>query len=123
MAQCLSGRWRCQYDGICYPQSRSLFFLFFLVGLFGYLGLKRIFKINWLGPLFIWLTVIGLAAFDEFHQFLTGDRTPSVHDIMLDGAGALTGILLCLIGQAVHTLIMKKKNPVKSLLVLNFMAL
>jgi len=83
---------------------------YFLVGLFAYLGLKRIFKINWLGPLFIWLTVIGLAAFDEFHQFLTGDRTPSVHDIMLDGAGALTGILLCLIGQVVHTLIMKKKS-------------
>lgn len=70
---------------------------YFLLGIFGYLGLKRIFKIQWLAPIFIWFSAIAFAAFDEYHQYLTGDRTPSVHDVMLDGAGALTGIVLCLI--------------------------
>ena len=39
----------------------------------------------------------GLAAFDEFHQGLTGGRTPSVTDVILDSAGALTGALIVVI--------------------------
>ena len=59
------------------------------------LGLDRLFK-KWCGPLFIWLGIIGLAGLDEFHQYLTGDRTPSLHDVALDSAGALLAILLCI---------------------------
>ena len=51
---------------------------------------------KWCGPLFIWLGIIGLAGLDEFHQYLTGDRTPSVHDVALDSAGALLAILICI---------------------------
>ncbi len=68
---------------------------YFLVGLFACLGLDRLFK-KWCGPLFIWLGIIGLAGLDEFHQYLTGDRTPSVHDVALDSAGALLAILICI---------------------------
>ncbi|MFR3790176.1 MAG: VanZ family protein, partial [Lactobacillus paragasseri] len=38
----------------------------------------------------------GLAGLDEFHQYLTGDRTPSLHDVALDSAGALLAILFCI---------------------------
>lgn len=70
---------------------------YFLLGGFGYLGLRRIFKIKWLAPIITWFIAIAFAAFDEYHQFLTGDRTPSVHDVMLDGAGALTAIVLVML--------------------------
>ena len=62
---------------------------------FACLGLDRLFK-KWCGPLFIWLGIIGLAGLDEFHQYLTGDRTPSLHDVALDSAGALLAILFCI---------------------------
>lgn len=70
---------------------------YFLLGAFGYLGLRRIFKIKWVAPVLTWFMAIAFAVFDEYHQFLTGDRTPSVHDVMLDGAGALTAILLIML--------------------------
>lgn len=83
---------------------------YFLLGGFGYLGLRRIFKIKWLAPILTWFIAIALAAFDEYHQFLTGDRTPSVHDVMLDGAGALTAIILVmLIGYFKNKIAVKKK--------------
>lgn len=70
---------------------------YFLLGGFGYLGMRRIFKIKWLAPILTWLITIALAAFDEYHQFLTGDRTPSVHDVMLDGAGSFCAIVLVML--------------------------
>lgn len=70
---------------------------YFLLGLFTYLGLRRIFQIKKLAPLLTWLIVVALASFDEYHQFLTGDRTPSINDVMLDSAGALFAILLAVI--------------------------
>lgn len=70
---------------------------YFLLGGFGYLGMRRIFKIKWLAPVLTWFATIAFAAFDEYHQFLTGDRTPSVHDVMLDSAGSLTAIILVML--------------------------
>jgi VanZ family protein len=40
------------------------------------------------------LMSLGYAALDEFHELLTGGRTPLFQDVILDGIGALTGILL-----------------------------
>lgn len=40
------------------------------------------------------LMSLGYAALDEFHEMLTGGRTPLFQDVILDGIGALTGILL-----------------------------
>lgn len=70
---------------------------YFLYGLFAYLGLKRTFVIKWTAPIYIWFSALGFAALDEFHQYLTGDRTPSVHDVMLDGSGALLAIIIAII--------------------------
>lgn len=43
---------------------------------------------------FVFFSTAGLAAFDEFHQAITGDRTPSVYDVMLDSFGAFCGIVV-----------------------------
>lgn len=62
------------------------------------LALYTYFKSNHFLQIFIpWLTATGLAAFDEFHQGLTGGRTPSVVDVILDSAGALTGAIIVVI--------------------------
>lgn len=98
------GRWHnSQMDGGVAGMTQFVlrkfahFSSYFLLGMFGYLGLKRIFRISWIAPIAAWLASIGLAAFDEYHQYLTGDRTPSVHDVILDGAGAFCGIIVCLL--------------------------
>lgn len=44
-----------------------------------------------------WMMATGLAAFDEFHQGLTGGRTPSVTDVILDSVGAFTGIVIVVV--------------------------
>ena len=81
---------------------------YFLVGMFGFLGLRRIFKLKWVAPVLTWFGAIALAAFDEYHQYLTGDRTPSVHDVMLDASGALCGIVLCIIVIFIRKKLQKK---------------
>lgn len=37
---------------------------YFLLGGFGYLGLRRIFKIKWIAPVLTWFAAIAFAAFD-----------------------------------------------------------
>lgn len=70
---------------------------YFFLGLFSYVGLRRVFKICWTAPFFILFMTTAFAAFDEYHQYLTGDRTPSVHDVMLDTFGSLCAIILCVL--------------------------
>ena len=44
-----------------------------------------------------WLAATGYAGLDEFHQMITGGRTPLFQDVMLDAMGALTAIVICLV--------------------------
>jgi len=68
---------------------------YMLLGIFLCLALYTYFKKNdFLRILIPWMTATGLAAFDEFHQGLTGGRTPSVVDVVLDSCGALTGSVI-----------------------------
>ncbi|WP_125769267.1 VanZ family protein [Companilactobacillus furfuricola] len=68
---------------------------YFILGLFLCLALYTYFKKNQVLQIFIpWMAATGLAAFDEFHQGLTGGRTPLVEDVILDSTGALVAILL-----------------------------
>lgn len=70
------------------------FFVYFLLGLSWFMGLKN--KMNSL-PLALvvsFLLAAGYASFDEFHQGLTPERTALLEDVILDCAGAATGILL-----------------------------
>lgn len=48
------------------------------------------------------LITVLFAAGDEFHQYLVGDRGPSVRDVVIDTCGALAGMTIC-------SLILKKR--------------
>lgn len=75
------------------------FMTYFILGGSLYLGLlpKLKQKSSVLGLFFAWLAATGYAATDEFHQMLTGDRTPLFQDVMLDSFGALTACLLIIL--------------------------
>ena len=47
-----------------------------------------------LAGLFAYTLATTLAVFDEFHQIVTGGRTGLIQDVLLDGTGAIIGILL-----------------------------
>lgn len=70
---------------------------YFLLGLCWFLGLKNKMTSMGLAVFVSWLLASGYAAFDEFHQSITPDRTPLMEDVILDATGALTSILLALI--------------------------
>ena len=70
---------------------------YFLMGWFMVLGLKDRLRNLGLTGVVCYLACLGYAASDEFHQMLTGGRTPLFQDVMLDGTGALTAILILVI--------------------------
>ncbi|WP_461213333.1 VanZ family protein [Lacticaseibacillus sp. GG6-2] len=70
---------------------------YFLIGVFGSLGLRAYVKPTWLRALLTVLSTCGLAALDEFHQMLTGDRQPTFDDVALDTIAALIGVVLVLV--------------------------
>lgn len=90
------------------------FITYFFLGISLYLATQPIYRIKWLAPIYTWLSVLGLASLDEYHQYLTGDRTPSVHDVMLDGTGALCGLVLVLIILGIIKLINHSKHSTKN---------
>ena len=68
--------------------------IFFLLGLGLTQGTFMYQKNRWLHwPLMV-LSCTGVAAFDEFHQMLTGGRTPLFQDVMLDTAAAAVAVTL-----------------------------
>lgn len=76
------------------------FICYFIVGWGLFNGSKR--KMNGallLSMVLSWLAATGYAALDEFHQMLTGGRTPLFQDVMLDSIGAATAILLSILLQ------------------------
>lgn len=68
---------------------------YFILGSSFFLGLAPRMKQFALVAFFSWLSATGYAALDEFHQMLTGGRTPLFQDVILDSLGALTGVVLC----------------------------
>ncbi|MGM0214660.1 VanZ family protein [Enterococcus sp. AZ109] len=72
---------------------------YFILGGSLFLGLQPKLKheLSVLAVFFAWFSATGYAAMDEFHQMLTGGRTPLFQDVMLDSAGALTACLLILL--------------------------
>ncbi|WP_027107770.1 VanZ family protein [Lacticigenium naphthae] len=67
---------------------------YFLLGLLWFLGLRNKTSSLPLAMLLSILLAVGYASFDEFHQMLTPQRTPLLEDIILDGFGALTGVII-----------------------------
>lgn len=70
---------------------------YFLMGGSLYLGLVPRIRSVLLTGVIAWLAATGYAGLDEFHQMLTGGRTPLFQDVMLDSSGAMTAILLCML--------------------------
>lgn len=68
---------------------------YLILGSSFFLGLVPRMKNFLLVAFFSWLSATGYAALDEFHQMLTGGRTPLFQDVILDSLGALTGVLMC----------------------------
>ncbi len=69
---------------------------YFILG--GSLFLAIIPRLKHLGMAFLysWLAATGYAALDEFHQMLTGGRSPMFEDVVLDSSGAFFACLICL---------------------------
>ena len=70
------------------------FISYFLLGLFWFLGLKPKIQVGWLTAVVSWLSATGYAGLDEFHQMLTGGRSPMIQDIVLDSVGAITAVVI-----------------------------
>ncbi len=73
------------------------FFTYFILGGSFYLGLFPRIKSIWLTGLVSWLAATGYAGLDEFHQMVTGGRTPLFQDVMLDSIGALTACVIAMV--------------------------
>ena len=71
------------------------FTTYFILGSSFFLALVPRLKNLALAGFFAWLAATGYAAMDEFHQMLTGGRTPLFQDVALDSVGALAGIVFC----------------------------
>jgi VanZ family protein len=70
------------------------FAVFFALGFFALRALIRSGCSTVKAPLFAGMLVLGLAAFDEYHQKFTENRTPLVGDVWIDAAGGMTAILI-----------------------------
>lgn len=69
------------------------FIIFFLLGFFLLRAFSKTIKGN-SGIIAALILVAGYASFDEYHQSLTGGRTPLIEDVMLDTLGGMFGIII-----------------------------
>lgn len=70
---------------------------YFILGGSWFLGLNPRIKNSLLTGTVSWLAATGYAGLDEFHQMMTGGRTPLFQDVLLDSVGALTAVFLCIV--------------------------
>ncbi|MGX7199623.1 VanZ family protein [Enterococcus nangangensis] len=73
------------------------FATYFILGASWFLGFLPKTKLYLMTALVSWLAATGYAGLDEFHQMLTGGRTPLFQDVVLDSIGALTGVVIMLL--------------------------
>lgn len=84
---------------------------YFLLAAFTYVGLDG--RLSSKGAFVSAFSLaVAYASFDEFHQMLTGGRTPLVQDVILDSCGALCGILIV---RALLTYYQRRKNATREL--------
>jgi VanZ family protein len=73
------------------------FTTYFILGGSWFLGLRGRVKAYFLTAFVSWQAATGYAGMDEFHQMVTGGRSPLFQDVMLDSSGALTAIVIALL--------------------------
>ena len=81
---------------------------YFLLGGSWFIGLNLKLKQPFLVGVVSWLAATGYAGLDEYHQMLTGGRSPLFQDVMLDSFGALSSVCLCLIVLGIKRLSKKR---------------
>lgn len=69
---------------------------YFILGSSLFMALIPRIKHLGLALLYAWLAATGYAALDEFHQMLTGGRSPMFEDVVLDSSGALFACFICI---------------------------
>ena len=70
------------------------FISYFSLGFFWFLGLKKRVAPKWLVIVLSLLLSIGYASFDELRQSFNPGRTGLMVDVILDTAGAFTGVII-----------------------------
>ncbi|KRO16568.1 VanZ family protein [Lacticaseibacillus saniviri] len=78
------------------------FISYFAIGVTAMIGLAKYTPNRWVRLVQVPLSVAGVAALDEFHQMLTGDRTPLFQDVMLDTIAGTIGVLIVFLVMARH---------------------
>lgn len=73
------------------------FATYFIMGGSLFLALYPKTKVFLLTGLVSWLAATGYAGLDEFHQMMTGGRTPLFQDVVLDSLGALTAVVIVML--------------------------
>lgn len=73
------------------------FFIFFVLGILTYAFLRYKWNNRFKTIVISFAFVVLYACLDEFHQMLTGGRTASWQDVVLDSIGGLCGILVLLL--------------------------
>jgi VanZ family protein len=81
---------------------------YFLLGGSWFIGLNMKVKQPLLIGVVSWLAATGYAGLDEYHQMITGGRSPLFQDVMLDSFGALSAVYLCLIVLGIRKLSKKR---------------
>ncbi|QIL45832.1 VanZ family protein [Vagococcus coleopterorum] len=85
------------------------FISYFVIGGAGYLGLQPRIRNVGLTAFVSWLAATGYAGLDEYHQMVTGGRSPLFEDVILDSIGAATAIGICLVVVLVKHLRKKRR--------------
>ena len=83
---------------------------YFILGGSFFLGINPRVKHLGISFLFAWLSATGYAALDEFHQMLTGGRSPLFEDVVLDSTGAF---FACLILSGTYLYLNRRKGSKK----------
>lgn len=85
-------------------------FIFACFAVFAYLVNKLVLKKKRWQILFSFLLTSGYAALDEYHQSLTGERTPMIQDVFLDMFGAGLGLTIALFITYLLSKVKKRAN-------------
>lgn len=83
------------------------FFSYFIIGWGLFWGARKKMRLTLLPMVLGWLSATGYAALDEYHQMLTGGRSPLFQDVVLDSVGAATAILLTFL---IHYVFSRRKK-------------
>lgn len=84
------------------------FSTYFLLGAGLFIGLEKKIRNKFITASIVFIFAALYAASDEFHQMLTGGRTPMIQDVILDSFGALCAIIIIIIIEKIRLILLKR---------------